>query len=356
MSSISSGRRTLQRFRATHFARGFVGLFGPVLITAPIGLADEPNSISSTRYYSTAAPPVAYPGPKPILLALADPIDGGHIAPAPMPVAPPAETPHNEADVARIANVPVNPLVPRNPAPTARPSAEIDSIGQALRLVAECQARYAKVRDYTCTFYKRERLDDGHLTSQHIMQMKYRTQPVSVYFKFVKPTTGREAIYVAGKHGGKALVHDVGLGKLLAGTLALDPRGAMAMEDCRHPITDAGIGHLVTQLDERWKAEMSRGETVVAIHSSARVGNRACTLIESTHPLPNPSYLFHKVKVYIDNELGLPIRFEAFDWPKRPGQAPELVEEYTYYNLRLNVDLTDHEFDAANKHYSFGRF
>jgi hypothetical protein len=79
-------------------------------------------------------------------------------------------------------------------------------------------------------------------------------------------------------------------------------------------------------------------------------------MIESTHPQKHPSYLFHKIKVYIDREHGLPIRFEAYDWPKRPGHAPELLEEYTYDKLRLNVGLTDHDFDPANKQYSFGRF
>jgi hypothetical protein len=79
-------------------------------------------------------------------------------------------------------------------------------------------------------------------------------------------------------------------------------------------------------------------------------------MIETTHPERGGDFLFHKVRVYIDNELGLPIRFEAYDWPKHPGAEPELAEEYTYTNLKLNVGLKDMDFDVANGTYSFGRF
>jgi hypothetical protein len=222
-------------------------------------------------------------------------------------------------------------------------------------MIAECRAAYAQVHDYTCTFFKRERID-GRLGSQHVMLMKFRTRPSSVYFKFVKPNAGREAIYIAGRNAGKAVVHDVGLGKLIAGTLELDPRGSRAMEDCRHPITEAGIGHMVDTLAERWGMEMRPGETQVTIQRNVTVGHRVCTMIESAHPRRSPQYLFHKVRVYIDQELNLPIRFEAYDYPRKPGQRAELLEEYTYANLKLNAGLREIDFDPRNGQYSFGRF
>jgi len=149
------------------------------------------------------------------------------------------------SEPAKLANAAIDTVAPRSSKPStiseARPAPEVDLITQAKKIMADCQARYARIQDYTCTFYKRERLVDGHLTTQNTMHMKHRTRPNSIYFKFVKPTPGREAIFVEGRNGGKAYVHDVGIGKLLAGTLSLDPRGSTAMEGCRHPITDAGI-------------------------------------------------------------------------------------------------------------------
>jgi Protein of unknown function (DUF1571) len=62
------------------------------------------------------------------------------------------------------------------------------------------------------------------------------------------------------------------------------------------------------------------------------------------------------VRVYIDQETGLPIRFEAYDWPKHHRAQPELSEEYSYMQLKLNVGLRDIDFDVTNSQYSFGRF
>ena len=229
-----------------------------------------------------------------------------------------------------------------------------DPIAQAKRAIADCRDRYTQVRDYTCTFVKRERIDD-RLTPQHIMIMKARTSPKSVYFRFQQPNQGREAIYVQGRNNGQIVAHDVGITKFLAGTMRLDPRGSMAMENNRHPITEAGLGSLIDTVARYWSVELTPGETQLAFHDDVRVGNRPCTLIVSVHPQRGPNFLFHKVKLYIDQEHGVPIRFEAYDWPRRSGAPAELVEEYSYLDLKLNVGLRDHDYDPANKPYSFGR-
>ena len=244
---------------------------------------------------------------------------------------------------------------PAPSSPATVSSAAPDSIARAKMAIADCQARYARVNDYTCTFLKRERIE-GRLTPQHSMVMKVRTHPLSVYFKFHAPNRGREAIFVAGRNGEKIVAHDVGIGKFLAGTMHLDPRGSMAMEDNRHPVTEAGIGGLIDTVARHWARELTSEESVVTFHPNVRVGSHSCTMIESAHPRHRSDFLFHKVKLYIDQEHGLPIRFEAYDWPKQPGGVPELVEEYTYNDLKTNVGLREHDFDPNNKQYSFGRF
>jgi hypothetical protein len=241
------------------------------------------------------------------------------------------------------------------PLTAAKGSQAVESpIERALHLVATCQERYQSVSDYTCTFWKRERIS-GKLIPAHIMAMKVRTKPASIYLRFEQPAKGREAIYVAGRHGGKLIAHDVGFNKLLAGTLHLEPTSARAMTDCRHPITEAGIGPLLETVSRRWALELNSQETVVTF-GDMLVGERECEMIESTHPSRRSDFLFHKVRLYIDKELGLPIRFEAYDWPKKPGIEPELAEEYTYGELKLNVGLKEIDFDVANSSYSFGRF
>jgi Protein of unknown function (DUF1571) len=228
-------------------------------------------------------------------------------------------------------------------------------IARALRVIDECQTRYEAVSDYVCTFSKRERIN-GRLMPPHVMLMKVRTRPRSVYLKFRKPAEGREAIYIEGRNDGKVLAHDVGLARLLVGTLCLDPTGPRAMEENRHPITQAGIGPLLDTVESRWSTELNSAESLVAFRDNEIVGSRPCAVIETTHPCQQPGFMFYQVRLYIDRDLGLPIRFQAYDWPARPDAAPELVEEYHYIDLVLNVGLGDVDFDVTNADYAFGRF
>ncbi len=270
----------------------------------------------------------------------ARPVEGKTAVRGPAPPEAPAAAPHRTLKPVATDEAAAVPETP---------------MARALRMLEDCEARYESVRDYICTFTKRERID-GRLTPPHVMLMKVRTRPQSIYLKFRQPAAGREAIYIAGRNGGKVLAHDVGLGRLIAGTLNLDPTGPRAMEDCRHPITQAGIGPLIDTLKSRWSAELDPSESLVAFRDDQLVGPRPCTLIETTHPRPRPDRLFYQVRLYIDRELGLPIRFEAYDWPTDPRATPDLVEEYTYSDLKLNIGLRDLDFDVSNADYAFGRF
>lgn len=340
----------------------------------------EPGSVGpgGTRYYSTAEAPPDYRGPRPTLeLALNEFSPGASAgrslvdqaiirtegpAASPPQAPAPAPAPARRDGTPRVASTagrsqPASLPLSRDSAtpPESTGEAAVEPTVRAKQAIAACQARFTQVQDYVCTFHKRERIS-GRLTQPHIMTMKVRSRPLSIYFKFQRPNKGREAIYVAGRHGGKVVAHDVGLGKLVAGTMRLDPKGSMAMEDNRHPVTEAGIGSLIETVAHHWAKELTPEESRLSFHANVRVGNHLCTMIESIHPRQRPDFLFYMVKLYIDHEHGLPIRFEAYDWPKQVGAAPELVEEYTYLNLRTNVGLRDQDFDPANAQYSYGRF
>ena len=228
-------------------------------------------------------------------------------------------------------------------------------MGKALRIITQCQTRFSQVIDYTCTFYKRERIA-GKLTPLFVMTMKARSKPKSIYFRFEDPCKGREAIFVEGRNSGKMLAHDAGFTKFLAGTLELEPCSVLAMEECRHPITQAGIGSLIETVAQRWAVELSPDESVVLFDCNMTIGARRCTMIEAIHPQSQPKFQFYKVRLFIDTELNLPIRFEGYDWPTEPGAPADLVEEYSYLDLKLNVGLGEIDFDTCNPQYSFGRF
>lgn len=211
----------------------------------------------------------------------------------------------------------------------------------------------ANVRDYSCTFKKREFVD-GKLKDQESMFVKMRMQPYSVYFYFLdQAVQGQEALYVAGKNNGNLLAHPVGIKQALVGTLSLAPNDPQAMDGNRYPITDFGFRRLAERFLERSKYEMQFGECNVRVIENARVNDRMCTCVEAVHPVKRAEFRYNICRIYIDNELNLPIRCEGYDWPDRAGGQPQLIEEYTYSNLKLNVGLGDMDFDQANPQYTF---
>ena len=58
-------------------------------------------------------------------------------------------------------------------------------------------------------------------------------------------------------------------------------------------------------------------------------------------------------RVYVDDELNLPVRSETYLWPARQGGDPVLLKDCTYLNLRLNNGFADRDFDAQNPQYGF---
>ncbi len=216
------------------------------------------------------------------------------------------------------------------------------------------------IHDYTAILVKRE-LVGNQLSEPNFMKIKIRNErnfethstPFSVYLKFLKPrdVSGREVIWVKGANQNKLIAHETGL--LGLKRFYLDPAGMIAMKGNRYPIYDAGLENLVVKLIEKAERDRAAGDCHVSYTNGAMINNRSCTLIEVVHPERKQPYEFYKAKVYIDDELNIPVRYAAYDWPLAPGQNPPLLEEYTYINVRLNVGLTDRDFDPNNPEYKY---
>jgi hypothetical protein len=86
---------------------------------------------------------------------------------------------------------------------------------------------------------------------------------------------------------------------------------------------------------------------------NAKVDGRPCIFLELVHPVPRRQFEFHVLRLFVDEEAKIPIRCERYDWPEQAGGAPELVEEYTYLDVKLNNGFTDADFDPRNPSYAF---
>lgn len=258
-----------------------------------------------------------------------------------------SEPVHRVASAAAAKNLPGTP-----PLETA--------LSMAREGLTQCRAQ---VNDYTATLVKRERID-GVVGEHDYMFLKVRNrkvvggklvQPLSVYLTYLRPAAvkGREVIYVEGKNDGNLIAHEGGLkGKFLP-TMPLPPTGMLAMRGQRYPITEIGIENLIVKLIERGETALRYPDVTCNFRKNAKVKDRVCTVLEVVQPNRHPELEFYQAQVFIDDELNLPIRYIAYDWPRRQGEQPQVIEEYNYVDLKINVGLTDADFDPKNPQYNF---
>lgn len=218
-----------------------------------------------------------------------------------------------------------------------------------------------EVRDYTATLIKRERIN-GKLTEQEFLFVKIRhpqvrdgrtVVPFSVYLRYLRPPSvaGREAIWVEGRNGNKLIAHDAGLRNVLR--YRLDPDGYLATMGNRYSIKDTGFLNLLEKLIEKGEQDRNHGECEVKTFERAKIDGRPCKVIQVTHPQRRDYFDYYRAQIFVDLELDIPIRYAAWSWPPAEGQPPVLEEEYTYRDVRLNVGLTDRDFDPDNPEYDF---
>jgi hypothetical protein len=235
------------------------------------------------------------------------------------------------------------------------PAASAPAPGQhpllpVLRWAKEGLPAIENLKDYSATLVRRERIR-GKLTGYEFLSIKIRHAPFSVYAYFQAPAAvkGQEVIYIAGQHQGNILAHKAHM----SATVSIHPDGLIAMAGRHYPITEIGLVNLVRRLVEVGEEDLKHGECEVKYFTHAKINQRPCTVIQVVHPVPREVFRFHLARIFVDEELKVPIRYESYDWPDEPGGEPRLIEEYTYLDLKLNNGFTDEDFSTHNPEYHF---
>lgn len=215
----------------------------------------------------------------------------------------------------------------------------------ALKMAYASRATLSQMRDFTAHFVKKELVGTRYIT--HNMDMKFRTQPFSVYLRFRDPHEGRQVLFVKGANGGQILVQEKGL-KSLAGTIPLDPASPLAMSENRHPITDIGIANMLESVIRQWELEGKYGEIDVKYFPQAKLGEYPVRVIRTSHSKRYRQFKYHTTQLYLDEKTLFPVRVEQYDWPQHEGESPVQVELYMYSSVRTNQGLTNTDFDPRN--------
>lgn len=219
------------------------------------------------------------------------------------------------------------------------------------------------VPDYTATFSKQE-LIGGKLSDNQVINLKCRHKPFSVYMKWVVGDKGQELLYVDGQNEEKMLVKMGGLKGRLMPTLKLDPHGSLAMQECRYPITKAGIKALAETIIGFRKKDLDENlntECIMLSNQKFDGKDCYCFIAHFANAKESPSY--RKSIIYIDEKSCLPVFVRGFGWPEdgmASASADELdektlIESYSFTDINLKSELATSDFDDKNSDYRFRR-
>jgi hypothetical protein len=226
--------------------------------------------------------------------------------------------------------------------PAAAKQSELD---QPISWLLEAKRNYTAVKDYTCTLVSKENVG-GKLQEQNVIQMKMKTEPFSIYMRWLAPESSQnqEVAFVLGKNNNKMRVKSNKL-KGVLGFMSIDVNDKRVMEHSRHTILEAGIGNMIEQHINQWQTDRAIGKTIVTPPVEHVYAGRKCYKIELTRPTKQAEFYCHRTVIYLEKESKMPIRLENYNWPVPGGPAGgELLEMFGYVNLQFNTGLKDADF------------
>lgn len=237
---------------------------------------------------------------------------------------------------------------------TAAPATPFD---QKMAMLERGIAYLESIPDYTAQFLRQEFVGDCLLDEQE-MAMKVRHAPFSVYLKWISKPVGREVLYVAGDNDGEFLVREAGW-KSKLGTMSLAPDSALAMQDSRHPVTQAGILELAKTIrDHHVNDRKTNNIRSCVCLGTQEFDSRPCTAFLVEYASAELSPMYRRSLTLFDQEWSIPVYIKNFGWPEAGAEATgdeldaaTLLEFYAYTNVKLRALMTADAFDRQNADY-----
>jgi hypothetical protein len=234
---------------------------------------------------------------------------------------------------------PVKPVAAGATPETAKPADPLSA------MLSDARAAYAKTRDYSGTFTRQERIN-GTLSAEQVGEMKMRVNPFGVYVRFVRPdaATGMEVAFSAAKRDGMVRYRPAGVAGR-KGFQKLDVNSSKFLAANRHPVTSWGMGPIIELIATSTAREKTLNNPVEVFTSDYQFANRNVTKYEIHTRRAHALRYAAKMVVYVDKETKLPVRFEAYDDPKAGATTGELLEAYSFTDLKFNSGIGENTFD-----------
>ena len=228
------------------------------------------------------------------------------------------------------------------PSPLPDPVKTADPLGAML---SDAKTAYSKVRDYSCLFLRQERIKDV-LGMEQVAEMKVRVKSFSVAVRFARPESvaGLEERYVAGSRLDKVKYRPAGA-KGVNGFQLVSLDDPKILAETRHPITEIGIGATIDLLISMTSREKTLGNSLEIFTSDYQFGGKNVTRYEIFAKRAHAHRYAYRTLVYVDKESKLPVRIEAYGEPKAGMITGDLLECYSYTDVKLNVGIGESAFE-----------
>ena len=249
----------------------------------------------------------------------------------------------------------------------------------------------AGTHDYTMTLVKRE-LFGTELSREETIVVKWQ-RPQKIYLhETAGPREGREILYARGWNKERIRVHKGSFPDL---KLNLDPHGNLAMAHAHHPVPEVSLPRLVELVLDNVRRAQARNVGSLTYGGRENVFDRPVLRFEATAPSTGrtptldkgqtlwdiaratgqsmyvvlhanrargwwqadspkrgdavivPEFYAGRLVLWVDEELRLPLQIDLYD------HEGNLYEHYEHRDLKVNVGLTDADFDPKNRAYRF---
>ena len=226
-----------------------------------------------------------------------------------------------------------------------------------LGFMEQAVRRLDDVDGYTATLTRQERID-GELGPEQRLKLKIQHDPFAVFLRFEAPKPGKEVLYHEGRFENHLLAHNGDWTRRLIPRFKLDPHGAIALADNRHPITEAGLAHLSRKLLHYRRLDLDDPHAETILDRSTDEDGRLWYRSVHTHSIYTDERPFAYVEIRYSPELMLPLQIESYDWPEPccDLEDVELAERYHYSDVDLDVTFSSLDFDPTNPEYGFQRY
>lgn len=225
------------------------------------------------------------------------------------------------------------------------PALTIEELRQILGPMAQAERR---VQDAVYILHRREWVDSA-LQPQQLMAVKWR-RPRDVYLRWVGDIhAGREVLYSPGANGGLVFVS---VGSMVP-TLTLEPTSSVLMRGQRHGLSDVGPSFPVKMvMADLGRATANPDHPARAIDLGLRtvVGEQARCFHAYLPRHLDPQYYAEEAEICVGTRLHLPVSFKV--WEQAEGRL-QLVEDFAFEGMRVNVGLTDADFTPEHPDYGF---